>query len=1073
MTDGRRSISRSNQHHQRRRKQQLALERLESRQLLAVTPVQMSSGAEDSSPVRFATTKETFDITTIVKPTSVLSRDIHGDPIDFDKDGQDDVVFSAAQVDEVIGYVVGDGGETLVSCSRSNQIEVGFGSGRFSSQGISIQDNPGGSGLCGLPTVSESGTNVAVLDINGDGYQDLFVTESEFTRFRIFNPDTGLFLPSVNLSHEDRGNSNPGKISLADFNDDGAPDLVWTVYTTVSVDELNTVSIASGFRIYSGILESDGSWNGLFDETSPVEFSVGEIPITRYIEKSANLGFPDVTGVARDFDNDGDLDLAFPTNTGIRIYSNPGNGDFDPGQFVAIDNPSGVPGLFLTEGDFNDDGLLDLVSSPNSNASETFFADNEVRVGAPLGVYINTSTPGSISMQPDSYDGLRGVLGFNGPITVADMNLDGYPDLVMTPAAQESTIYAIGLGDGAGSFETPTAFVGYANNADPLRPSFRRTIVGLGTGDFDGDGMQDVVSLGTQTNINDNIAPQMSLFGVSYNSTFVLPSPTSELPDGEEQVPYSGKLAGKGGDLNLGYSFALSPLSAPLPPGLTLAPDGTVSGTPQRSGNFTLLVDVSQSNGLKGRGFVTLNLDSKSDTSQPSVDEISQVSPNPRDFPLESIVVTFSEMIEGPSFTTADLSLTRDGQPVALQNLSFNTSDNTVFTVGGLASFTSVPGLYSLTVDATGVRDTSGNSGNNSESVNFTMSQPPASSDLVRIRLQATNQSGQPISTISHPSTFLLEGHVTDLREDQRGVFSAYLDVLYDSTLVDIGDQIEFGAEFFNGQSSSTAVAGLINEVGAFADLRELGAGEFLLFRTTVTTRRLGQVDFVPNRAEEMDHEILLFGVSQAIAPENVEFLGTSVNVALPAWQNPINRLDVDASGFVSALDALVIINEASDRHYSDPQTNKLPVPTPPDAPPPYFDTNGDGFLTVADALAVINGLNAGSVAEGEGEFLGTALYSPLPAADCIWDSTDDWLPPSMNSPVETEKSSRSVLSAETQVLLPAVAADMTSPTKSVDQERECSAVEQRPFEDGLLANLDGTAQDKWSANPNDHDHLF
>lgn len=68
-------------------------------------------------------------------------------------------------------------------------------------------------------------------------------------------------------------------------------------------------------------------------------------------------------------------------------------------------------------------------------------------------------------------------------------------------------------------------------------------------------------------------------------------------------------------------------------------------------------------------------------------------------------------------------------------------------------------------------------------------------------------------------------------------------------------------------------------------------------------------------------------------------------------WQNPRDACDVDDSGFVSPLDALVVIGDLSRNGSRD---------LPPDAPAgsAFPDVDGNGTLAPADALAVINLLN-------------------------------------------------------------------------------------------------------------------
>ncbi len=72
-------------------------------------------------------------------------------------------------------------------------------------------------------------------------------------------------------------------------------------------------------------------------------------------------------------------------------------------------------------------------------------------------------------------------------------------------------------------------------------------------------------------------------------------------------------------------------------------------------------------------------------------------------------------------------------------------------------------------------------------------------------------------------------------------------------------------------------------------------------------------------------------------------------------WHNEANPADVDDSGTVIPLDALLVINALNDTG-----ARELPVPpVPGDEPPPFLDTNRDNNLAPIDALIVINALNA------------------------------------------------------------------------------------------------------------------
>ncbi len=90
----------------------------------------------------------------------------------------------------------------------------------------------------------------------------------------------------------------------------------------------------------------------------------------------------------------------------------------------------------------------------------------------------------------------------------------------------------------------------------------------------------------------------------------------------------------------------------------------------------------------------------------------------------------------------------------------------------------------------------------------------------------------------------------------------------------------------------------------------------------------------------------------------------------LPVHQNPsvvstedgnTGHRDVNADGFITPIDALLVIN------FLNLQGSRSVVGLP--APPPYRDVNGDNFISPVDALLVINYLNnRGRSGSGEGE---------------------------------------------------------------------------------------------------------
>jgi hypothetical protein len=99
---------------------------------------------------------------------------------------------------------------------------------------------------------------------------------------------------------------------------------------------------------------------------------------------------------------------------------------------------------------------------------------------------------------------------------------------------------------------------------------------------------------------------------------------------------------------------------------------------------------------------------------------------------------------------------------------------------------------------------------------------------------------------------------------------------------------------------------------------------------------------------------------SGTLGPGVTLTLGVALPVPSSVWHNSDNPLDVDGSGEIQAIDALILIN----------RINALGTPTPlPDGqeiPPPFYDVNANGIVDPNDVLRVINFINRQSRLAGE-----------------------------------------------------------------------------------------------------------
>lgn len=212
--------------------------------------------------------------------------------------------------------------------------------------------------------------------------------------------------------------------------------------------------------------------------------------------------------------------------------------------------------------------------------------------------------------------------------------------------------------------------------------------------------------------------------------------------------------------------------------------------------------------------------------------------------------------------------------------------------------------------------------------------------------------------------TVIAEVYVQDQRTvgASGGVFSAYADLLSSNgVLVFNAGSFEIGGSFPNVQSGTVDnVNHLIDEAGgtATAGAPTGSLQPQLLFRVSGTMDLGAQLDHeISLVLDESDNPLFSTSVFGLDDPVSASYGSVTLVVHTPGWQNPVNSLDVNNDGFVTPLDALIILNELN----APPPRGPRVLPSPPTPPDPvfYFDVNGDGAITALDALIVINYLNS------------------------------------------------------------------------------------------------------------------
>lgn len=144
-------------------------------------------------------------------------------------------------------------------------------------------------------------------------------------------------------------------------------------------------------------------------------------------------------------------------------------------------------------------------------------------------------------------------------------------------------------------------------------------------------------------------------------------------------------------------------------------------------------------------------------------------------------------------------------------------------------------------------------------------------------------------SIVNVDQQFLLSVYARDIRPDALGILSAYLDMVYPSSLVELDvSRFSFGPDFGTLPHSDFASPGAINEVGSLVNgllqvpplPTGIGSAEVLFFSVPVTAKSPGTAIFQTDMADVLPlHAITMFGRDEAVASTEVSFGAATVTI--------------------------------------------------------------------------------------------------------------------------------------------------------------------------------------------------
>ena len=326
------------------------------------------------------------------------------------------------------------------------------------------------------PFLGVGQSSVTVADFNGDGILDFAtITEANQLVILLGKPD-GTFYEKTSAL-----NGFGYVLAIADFNGDGIPDIALAqsddpshgslIILLGSGDGLFTKEAPIAVPVSSTFVTGDFNADGIPDlaVTSPdgsvsILLGNGKGAFAAATTLSLGAGYNGRPVVA-DFNGDGLMDIAIPVQNPLNpiiLLLSKGDGTFITEAVSVPANEYSSSPAALTAADFNGDGFQDLFFNDfillgNGNATFT-----------PLGV---------------GYEAGPGL----SDAVAQDMNGDGIPDVAFADELGD-VIILLGMGDGGFNYGPVGRDFVFGNGGN-----------GFGIGDFNGDGIPDVMTALTET----------------------------------------------------------------------------------------------------------------------------------------------------------------------------------------------------------------------------------------------------------------------------------------------------------------------------------------------------------------------------------------------------------------------------------------------------------------------------------------------------------------------------------------------------------------------------------------------
>jgi hypothetical protein len=332
--------------------------------------------------------------------------------------------------------------------------------------------------------VGKAPSDILAADVNGDGRLDIVTANKGNDKITVLRGNgNGTFKPAQTYSV----GTDPAEVAIGDFNADGRKDLA-VANTGSGTVSLLFGAVNGGFTsggtvtvgtAPSSVAIGDFNGDGKHDLAS-VTGGFGHLDINLNLGNGTfgtkvnfETGFVATSVAVGHFNNDQIADLAvahgFPSGDGISILIGNGDGTFQ--DFTSFDAGDQNPKR-LAIADLDGDGAQDIVTANGVLEPDSSFGNNSVSVLMGNGA--------------GSFGEARVYMAGQGPVdvAVADFNSDGVLDVVTADHDGDVGTVSLLRGHGNGTFSATPNLV--TREGGPFAAA-----------DVDGDGVQDIVALGS------------------------------------------------------------------------------------------------------------------------------------------------------------------------------------------------------------------------------------------------------------------------------------------------------------------------------------------------------------------------------------------------------------------------------------------------------------------------------------------------------------------------------------------------------------------------------------------------